>query len=221
MISCPRCEGQGRILEYRILSSGKHLFVCDECDATWFSMDVIGKDPWSDFFTWIDEQGIPRTHDQWELLPAIPFEPIDFAVLTAAIVDLEGTMIDAAGALRAGVREGLAAMRARGWQLACVSEEPREATLRRLEALGVDTVFDHVFGAESISRERPYKMLIGSARAAMGSTPFLTLVLGDSLGDWEEARMAGCQVVLVGNPPPEVAERADGVIARFDELFLD
>jgi FMN phosphatase YigB (HAD superfamily) len=219
MIACPRCEGQGQIREYQILSTGQHLLVCDECDATWFSIDAIGKQPWADFFTTLDEQGIPRTHDQWKLLPAIPFEPVDFAVLAAAIVDLEGTMVDVSGAARAGVREGLTAMRERGWQLACVSEQPREAALRMLEALGFTTWFDHVLGEELIDRERGYKMLFKRARAAMGSTPFLTLVLGDSLDDWTEARVAGCQVVLVGNPPPEIAARVDGVIARFDELF--
>ena len=219
LIACPRCEGHGQIREIQILSTGKHVFVCSECDATWFGIDDIGKQPWGDFFTMLSEQGIPSTHNQWRLLPEIPFEPLDPTVLTAAIVDLEGTMIDGSGEVRAGVREGLSAMRGRGWPLTCVSEQSREVALHLLENLGFAAAFDHVLGAESIDRDRGYKMLFGKACAAMGSTPFLTLVLGDSLDDWSEARTAGCQVVLVGNPAPEVAARVDGVIARLDELF--
>ncbi|WP_414489983.1 zf-TFIIB domain-containing protein, partial [Stenotrophomonas maltophilia] len=36
-VICPRCE-QGEILEARVKESAVQIFVCDECDAVWFSL---------------------------------------------------------------------------------------------------------------------------------------------------------------------------------------
>lgn len=54
----------------------------------------------------------------------------------------------------------------------------------------------------------------------MDSTPFRTVVLGDSDNDWREARVAACAVVLVGDVAQDLAVRADGVVARLDELIV-
>jgi phosphoglycolate phosphatase-like HAD superfamily hydrolase len=182
-------------------------------------MDAIGLQPWQDFFTLLREQGIPTTHDQYEELPDVPFEPFDPALLAAAIVNLERTMTDESGDVRPGVREGLAAMRARGWPLACVSERPRAEAVEQLESHGLMALFTHVFGVESFDpgqdAEKPYR----KACVAMDSTPFRTVVLGTSPNDRREARVGACAVVLVGDVDPDLARRVDRVIGRLDELF--
>ncbi len=54
-----------------------------------------------------------------------------------------------------GVREGLAAMRARGWRLACVTNKPRAFAVALLEAKGLLGSFEHVFGGDSFERHKP------------------------------------------------------------------
>jgi phosphoglycolate phosphatase-like HAD superfamily hydrolase len=220
MIICPRCDGQGEVRQWRIRSSGQRVFVCEECDATWLSMDEIGRQPWLDFFTLLEEQGIPTTHDAYIKLPEIPFDPFDPTLLTAAIVNLERTMTDESGDVRPGAREGLAAMRARGWPIACVSERPHGEAVRQLEARGLMTLFTHVFGAESFDPGQNAKKPYRKACVAMDSTPFRTVVLGASFDDWREARVGACAVVLVGDVAPDLAVRADSVVARLDDLFV-
>jgi len=46
-IVCPRCDGNGLIEKIRIKSFGITLYVCDECEATWFHPSTIS------FYTFI------------------------------------------------------------------------------------------------------------------------------------------------------------------------
>ena len=54
-----------------------------------------------------------------------------------------------------GVREGLAAMRARGWRLACVTNKPRAFAVALLQAKGLLPLFECVFGGDSFERHKP------------------------------------------------------------------
>lgn len=49
---CPRCE-QGHIEKVTVRRSSEVLFVCAECEATWFSKESIGAVPWVDFGTYL------------------------------------------------------------------------------------------------------------------------------------------------------------------------
>ena len=96
-----------------------------------------------------------------------------------------------------GVREGLAAMRARGWKLACVTNKPRAFALALLEVKGLRPLFEHVFGGDSFERQKPDPLPLVRTCEALGTAPAHTLMVGDSRNDCEAARAAGCPVVLV------------------------
>ena len=121
-----------------------------------------------------------------------------------------------------GVAEGLAAMRARGWQLACVTNKPRAFALALLEAKGLRPFFAQVFGGDSFERHKPDPLPLLKTCEALGTRPARTLMVGDSRNDVEAARGAGCPVVLVGygynHGEPVHGVGADRVIERLDDL---
>ena len=121
-----------------------------------------------------------------------------------------------------GVREGLAAMRGRGWRLACVTNKPRAFALALLESKGLLPSFEHVFGGDSFERHKPDPLPLLKTCEALGTPPARTLMVGDSRNDCEAARAAGCPVVLVGygynHGEPVADARPDRVIDRLDDL---
>jgi phosphoglycolate phosphatase len=132
--------------------------------------------------------------------------------------DVNGTHAD----VYPGVLEGLAAMRARGWQLACVTNKPRAFALALLEAKGLRPFFAQVFGGDSFERHKPDPLPLLKTCEALGTTPAQTLMVGDSRNDAEAARAAGCPVVLVSygynHGEPVADARPDRVIERLDVL---
>jgi len=122
-----------------------------------------------------------------------------------------------------GVVEGLAAMRARGWKLGCVTNKPRTFALALLEAKGLRPLFEQVFGGDSFERHKPDPMPLLKTCEALGTPPARTLMVGDSSNDAQAARAAGCPVVLVSygynHGEPVSAARPDRVIDRLDQLF--
>ncbi len=121
-----------------------------------------------------------------------------------------------------GVRAGLAAMRARGWALACVTNKPRAFALALLDAKGLRPLFEHVFGGDSFERQKPDPLPLIKTCEALGTAPARTLMVGDSRNDCEAARAAGCPVVLVSygynHGDPVALARPDRVIDRLDAL---
>ena len=107
--------------------------------------------------------------------------------------DINGSHAD----IYPGVVEGLAAMRGRGWKLACVTNKPRAFARALLEAKGLLPLFEHVFGGDSFERHKPDPLPLVKTCEALGTTPARTLMVGDSRNDCEAARAAGCPVVLV------------------------
>ena len=123
-----------------------------------------------------------------------------------------------------GVLEGLEAMRARGWQLACLTNKPTAFARPLLAAKGLDGFFGHVFGGDAFERKKPDPLPVTRTCEALGSEPSRTLVIGDSVNDATAARAAGCPVVLVrygynhGQPVAEVD--CDGTVDRLDAIDL-
>ena len=68
MLTCPRCDGQGFVLKARIIKTNEIIFVCDECDATWFAPEVIYSQPWVDLGTYMEGKGISPTGKELEVL---------------------------------------------------------------------------------------------------------------------------------------------------------
>lgn len=122
----------------------------------------------------------------------------------------------------AGVREGLHALRARGWRLACVTNKPAAFARALLAATGLAPAFEAVFGGDSFERRKPDPLPLLRTCEVLGSPPARTLMIGDSRNDAEAARAAGCPVVLVSygynHGEPVASAGADAVIDRLDEL---
>jgi phosphoglycolate phosphatase len=121
-----------------------------------------------------------------------------------------------------GVVEGLAALTARGWNLACLTNKPSafaQALLRKKE---LDSFFGAVFGGDAFERRKPDPLPLLKTCEALGTLPARTLMIGDSSNDARAARAAGCPVVLVSygynHGEPVAAVDADGVIDRIDQL---
>ncbi len=53
---CPRCE-QGEVVKATIQGSIYTIFVCDECEATWFKEEDVGKKTFIDFGTYMKSIG--------------------------------------------------------------------------------------------------------------------------------------------------------------------
>jgi phosphoglycolate phosphatase len=123
-----------------------------------------------------------------------------------------------------GVVEGLQAMRATGWRLACLTNKPGAFAVELLARKGLTDYFDVCFGGDAFERKKPDPMPLLKACEALGTTPAQTLMVGDSSNDAQAARSAGCPVVLVnyGYNHGEPVENAqpDRVLARLDQLLL-
>jgi phosphoglycolate phosphatase len=96
-----------------------------------------------------------------------------------------------------GVLEGLAALRARGLPLACLTNKPLGFARPLLLAKGLEGFFAHVFGGDSFARTKPDPLPLIKTCEALGTPPAQTLMVGDSQNDGIAARAAGCPVVLV------------------------
>ncbi|WP_423179314.1 zf-TFIIB domain-containing protein [Stenotrophomonas sp. CASM110] len=59
---CPRCE-QGEVLKAQVKARGVQIFVCDECDAVWFSFAAIGVSPFRDLERYLEEISVAPS---WE-----------------------------------------------------------------------------------------------------------------------------------------------------------
>lgn len=121
-----------------------------------------------------------------------------------------------------GVAEGLAALRARGLPLACLTNKPLAFARDLLQAKGLAGHFAQVFGGDSFERSKPDPLPLLKTCEALGSAPGQTLMVGDSQNDGLAARGAGCPVVLVtyGYNHGEPIDQAphDGLIGSLVEL---
>ncbi len=123
-----------------------------------------------------------------------------------------------------GVVEGLQAMRARGWALACLTNKPGAFATELLRKKGLDGFFSATFGGDAFERKKPDPLPLLKTCEALGALPAQTLMLGDSSNDARAARAAGCPVLLVSygynHGEPVVAVDCDGVIDRLADVLL-
>ena len=121
-----------------------------------------------------------------------------------------------------GVADGLAALRASGLRLACLTNKPNAFARPLLALKGLDGHFAHAFGGDAFARKKPDPLPLLETCKALGTDPAQTLMVGDSRNDCEAARAAGCPVVLVtyGYNHGETAASAnpDAVIGSLAEL---
>ena len=121
-----------------------------------------------------------------------------------------------------GVVEGLTKLKARGWQLACLTNKPTAFALPLLRKKGLDGFFGAVFGGDAFERKKPDPLPLLKTCEALGMLPARTLMVGDSSNDAQAARAAGCPVVLMSygynHGEPVAAAGADRVLDRLDQL---
>ena len=121
-----------------------------------------------------------------------------------------------------GAVQGLEALKAAGFKLACLTNKPGDFARPLLQAKGLAGYFDCVFGGDAFERKKPDPLPLLKTCEALGSAPARTLMVGDSSNDARAARAAGCRVVLVtygyNHGEPVRAVDADGWLASLVEL---
>lgn len=127
-----------------------------------------------------------------------------------------------ASTLFPGAAEGVAALRAMGLRMACLTNKPGRYARELLAAKGLADAFEQIYGGDAFSRKKPDPLPLLETCRALGVAPEHTLMVGDSLNDAQAGHAAGCTVVLVsygynhGRPIREVPAAA--YIDRIDEL---
>ncbi len=96
-----------------------------------------------------------------------------------------------------GAVEGVAALRAKGYPLACVTNKARAFTLKLLERQALLSVFDCVVAGDDLPRSKPDPAMITYTAGWLRVRPPEMLVIGDSGNDAEAARAAGAPVLLM------------------------
>ncbi len=65
---CPRCE-QGYIVKAKIIADGTCLFVCQECEASWFLYEDIGVRAFFDYGTYMESLGLKPLWSELKIIP--------------------------------------------------------------------------------------------------------------------------------------------------------
>lgn len=121
-----------------------------------------------------------------------------------------------------GVLEGLEALQALGWPLACVTNKPTALAQSLLRAKGLEGFFAFTLGGDALPRKKPDPLPLLTACERLGVPAEHTLMVGDSSNDAQAARAAGCPVWLMtygyNHGQAIHAVDADGFIDRLPDL---
>jgi phosphoglycolate phosphatase len=97
----------------------------------------------------------------------------------------------------AGVQEGLDALRALGFPLACVTNKSERFTLPLLDYVSISQYFKVVVAGDTLPQKKPEPEPLWHACGKLGVQPHEMLMIGDSMNDAQAARAAGCPVFCV------------------------
>ncbi|MFA7241036.1 MAG: phosphoglycolate phosphatase [Sulfuricellaceae bacterium] len=122
-----------------------------------------------------------------------------------------------------GALEGVQALRAAGFALACVTNKAQAFSLPLLEAMKLKDEFQLILSGDSLPQKKPDPLPLLHTAEYFGCRPAELLLIGDSLNDTLAANAAGCPVFLVPygyNGGQDVREqRCDAVIANLPETL--
>ena len=96
-----------------------------------------------------------------------------------------------------GVHEGLAALRASGLKLACLTNKPTDFARPLLDRTQLAPYFEGVRGGDAFERKMPDPLPLRRTCEALRTGPARALIIGYSSNYARAARAAGCPVVLV------------------------
>jgi phosphoglycolate phosphatase len=120
-----------------------------------------------------------------------------------------------------GVVEGVAAMRAKGLRLACVTNKPKSFADPLLERFGLAQAFELIVGGDTLPLRKPDPMPMLHVAQRFEIDPPEIVAIGDSLNDALAARAAGMPVFAVPYGYNEGRDvRTLDVDAVFDSLLI-
>ncbi len=96
-----------------------------------------------------------------------------------------------------GVVEGLEAMKAAGYRLACITNKAEKFTVPLLKDTGLFDYFELILSGDTLAKRKPDPLPLQHACRYFGIAPSELLLIGDSLNDTQAARAAGCPVFCV------------------------
>ncbi|MFN3398185.1 MAG: phosphoglycolate phosphatase [Sulfurimicrobium sp.] len=96
-----------------------------------------------------------------------------------------------------GVVEGLDAMKAAGFRLACITNKAEKFTVPLLKDTGLFDYFELILSGDTLPRRKPDPLPLLHACKIFAIEPAQMLLIGDSLNDTQAARAAGCHVFCV------------------------
>ncbi|MEI6721215.1 MAG: phosphoglycolate phosphatase [Betaproteobacteria bacterium] len=96
-----------------------------------------------------------------------------------------------------GVLEGMTELRAKGFAIACVTNNTAQFTIPLLEATGLAGFFPVVVSGDTMPKKKPAPDPLLEACRRLGIPALEALMIGDSRNDALAARAAGCPVLLV------------------------
>lgn len=116
-----------------------------------------------------------------------------------------------------GVHEGLAAMKAQGIRLACVTNKPIAFAQALLQKTGLAGYFELVYGGDSLPKKKPDPLPMLTVCRDFALEPFEVVAIGDSSNDADAARAAGCRSLTVpygyNHGKPVQSIDSDGIVA--------
>lgn len=153
-----------------------------------------------------------------------PADPRRLREACATFLDLYSTHGRDRSRLYPGVRSGLAALRAHGAALACITNKPRTPAVDLLAHLELLDTFALVLGGDSLPRRKPDPLPLLHACSVLGVPAGRSVFAGDSVNDVQAARAAGMRVVCVsygyGHGGDVSDAEPDTVIDSLDELAV-
>lgn len=96
-----------------------------------------------------------------------------------------------------GVVEGLQAMKAAGFRLACITNKAEKFTVPLLKDTALFDYFELILSGDSLPKRKPDPLPLLHACQHFGIEPAQLLLIGDSLNDTQAARAAGCHIFCV------------------------
>jgi phosphoglycolate phosphatase len=122
-----------------------------------------------------------------------------------------------------GAHDTLAALKAAGFRLACVTNKPGDFTEPLLELMKMRPYFDCVVSGDTLPQKKPDPAPLLHAAAQLCCAPAALLHIGDSYNDIDCARAAGVPVFGVpwGYSEGRVldAKDCDGLLSSLPDLF--
>ncbi|MBN3811354.1 phosphoglycolate phosphatase [Paraburkholderia sp. Ac-20347] len=115
------------------------------------------------------------------------------------------------------VEVGLAALRAQGIKLACVTNKPHRFAVELLQQYGLSPYFEVVLGGDSLPKKKPDPLPMLTACERLGVNPASAVAIGDSENDAIAGRAAGMATLTVpygynhGQPVQKI--ESDGIVA--------